>query len=199
MSNSPLFTDCHVYKYPTLTTNQIKDPNIFGIGLGVINPRENVFRGTETKQCPPPPTNSPFGSQLYVNESRDLKLPDPFDLMDHQKPTTSSENNNLSGIRYSCFSPPPPMDTFRRPSCPLYYPSHHHSYTSGPYKRPSSSPLYLITEKDYCPAKTISQNCRRRRSTTPPHKEIKHLSTRIQLLQSRRNSNNDIWSIPREV
>jgi len=108
----------------------------------------------------------------------------------------SLTSNNLRDTRHIHLSPSPPMGYFRRPSFPLYYPSHNYSTKKSPYKRPRSSPLYLPTDKDYYPS--IAQSYRRRRSTTPPFKDYKHCHSRPLHLQPR-NSISEIWSIPREV
>ena len=203
MKNSAQFPDTHVYACPTLPINQRKSTNISRINSGIADPKQNVFHDIEMKQCPHPPKHSPFSSQLHLNEKRHRKLSDPCGLIDHLQLTTSDPSNSLSDLRQTIglFSPPPPpIEQFRRPNCTLYYPSHHHSYTTGSYKPPSSSPWYLTTGKDcYLTQKKSQSHGRRTRSTTPPAKEIKRLSPRGQFLQSRRNSHNEIWSIPREV
>ena len=93
----------------------------------------------------------------------------------------------------------PKIDNFRRPSLQSsYYPIPHHSPARVPYKRATSSPLYLPTDKDYYPNNIIAQRCRRRRSTTPPFKEYKHFPSKFNHSHPP-NVSYKIWSIPREV
>ena len=167
-----------------------------------IDPDKGVrgnSNNTIVQLYPPLSYNTTNRSSLQSNSSRTEKASNQCDLLSQPTSTVvSSESNNLGDTQHAHLSSPPPTDSFRRPSYPVYFPSQHFSPARPPYKRPISSPLYLPTDIDYYPSNIIAQSCRRRRSTTPPFKEYKRFTPKFHHLHPP-NISNEIWSIPREV
>ena len=142
----------------------------------------------------------PISTYLKLNANRADNDSSQCDLVNLQALNLSKARNNLGDSRTNVhLSAPPKIDNFRRPSLPSsYYPIPHHSPARVPYKRATSNPLYLPTDKDYYPNNIIAQRCRRRRSTTPPFKEYKHFPSKFNHSHPP-NVSYKIWSIPREV